>query len=147
MLNRSERRQIQRLGPVGPTRDAPYRIFVNEQPRFRHPDRHDGERWHFRPDARYAGADLFVAEPWVLPLRVAVHYDQLKTVVELQNGFQSLGHLKPGWRVQSPEVWSDNVKLNPLTLCDAGDVPSQRRVRGTVRQKERARRHASVREI
>ncbi len=82
-----------------------------------------------------------------MALRVAVHDDQVKTVVKLQNGLQSLGHLKTGWRVQSPEVWSDNVELDPMTLRDAGDVAPQGLVGGTVRQKERAGRHASVREI
>lgn len=74
-------------------------------------------------------------------------YHEVEPIVETKDRLESLVHSLSGRRVQSPKIGSNDVKFEAVALGYPRYVPAQWFVGGTIRQEERARRHASVKEI
>ncbi|MDQ3631178.1 MAG: hypothetical protein M3417_07920 [Actinomycetota bacterium] len=65
-----------------------------------------------------------------------MHDDEIEPVVETKDSGKSLLYLPPRGRIQSPKIGGDHVKVKTVPLGEAGDVPAERCVGWTVRQKK-----------
>jgi hypothetical protein len=73
--------------------------------------------------------------------------DEVEPIVEAEDRSETDGHVQSRGRVQSPEIRGNYVKFEAVALGYPSYVPAQWFVGGAIRQEERARRHASVKEI
>jgi len=82
-----------------------------------------------------------------MAFRVSMHDDEVERVIKCEDGGKSARHVSCGRWIQASKIRCDHIHLESMALGDASDVPTQRLIRWTIGQQERARRHASIKTI